>query len=424
MSSAIERAQHLRERHRHEEAVALLHLHLANEPDDAQAYVELAFNHLEMPGQRALANDYILKALGILPDLGHIHALHARILSQLDRPKEALAAADRAIALDPENEFCWVSKGEALLGMSEWKDAEKALTHALELDPDDETASNLLAIALRKQNRLDESNDETSRRLARDPENPISLANAGWSALQSGKIEQAENFFRDSLRIDPECEYARDGLKESFRARSGFYRLFLRWVFFMQRFNEKNQIFIMIGIVIGFRFVRNAVQAINPALLPPLFVLFYLFIFGTWLSSGIANLMILRDRSARLSLDRSEKLDGMVVGGGFMIGLILGLIGLAIGQEVLMLTGAMFMLAAIPSSMCFVDASLKARIVFGGAAILIYLTGTIGIMGYTNITDATLVKHGAGAIIGPILITFVSTWVAMIPSMKKPDPAH
>ena len=134
--------------------------------------------------------------------------------------------------------------------------------------------------------------------------------------------------------------------------------------------------------------------------------------------------MILRDRSARLSLDRSEKLDGMVVGGGFMIGLILGLIGLAIGQEVLMLTGAMFMLAAIPSSMCFVDASLKARIVFGGAAILIYLTGTIGIMGYTNITDATLVKHGAGAIIGPILITFVSTWVAMIPSMKKPDPAH
>lgn len=424
MSSSIERAQHLRERHRHEEAVALLHLHLADEPDDAQAYVELAFNHLEMPGKRSLAVDYILKAIGILPDIGQLHALHARTLNQLDRHKEALAAAERAISLDPENEFCWISKGESLLGLSEWKAAETALDQALRIDPDDATASNLRSIALRKQNRLHESNDETQRRLARDPENPVSLANAGWTALQSGKIEQAETLFRDALRIDPECEYARDGLKESFRARSAFYRLFLRWVFFMQRFNEKNQMFIMIGILIGFRFLRKAVQAINPALLPPLFVLFYLFIFGTWLSSGIANLMILRDKSARLSLDKSEKIDGIVVGGGFMVGLLLCLTGLALGNDVLMLTGAMFMLAAIPSSMCFVNASMKARIIFGGATALIYLTGTLGIIGYSRIPDPTLTSHGAGAIIGPILITFISSWVAMIPSLKKPDPQH
>lgn len=424
MSSSIERARHLRERHRHEEAVALLHLHLADFPDDPQAYVELAFNHLEMPGKRSQAVDHILKAIGILPDIGELHALHARTLNQLDRHKEGLAAAERAISLDPENAFCWVSKGESLLGLSEWKSAEAALDQALRIDPDNTVASNLRSVALRMQNRLDESNEETKRRLARDPENPISLANAGWSALQSGKIEQAENLFRDSLRIDPECEYARDGLKESFRARSGFYRLFLRWVFFMQRFNEKNQIFIMIGIVVGFRFIRTAAQAINPALLPPLFVLFYLFIFGTWLASGLANLMILRDKSARLSLDRSEKIDGMVVGGGFMTGLVLGLTGLAFGQDVMMLVGAMLMLAAIPSSMCFVDASLKARFVFGGAAVLIYLTGTLGIIGYSNIANADLIKHGVGAILGPIFITFISTWLAMIPALKKPDPAH
>ncbi|MES2982765.1 MAG: tetratricopeptide repeat protein [Verrucomicrobiota bacterium] len=424
MSSSLQRAQHLRECHRHEEAVALLHQHLAHEPDDAEAYVELAFNHLQMPGQRVLANDYILKAIGILPDIGHIHALHARILNQLDRFKEGITAAERAIALDPENGFCWVSKGEALIGLSEWKDAEKALIHSLELDPDGETASNLLAIALRMQNRLDESNDETKRRLARDPENPLSLANAGWSALQSGKIEQAENLFRDSLRIDPECEYARDGLKESFRARSAFYRLFLRWVFFMQRFNEKNQMWIMIGIVVGFRFLRKAVQEINPALLPPLFVVFYVFIFGTWLSSGIANLMILRDKSARLSLDRSEKLDGLVVGGGFMLGLILGIFGLTFRQDVMILLGAMLMIAAIPSSMCFTNGSFKGRIVFGIITILVYITGIIGILGFTKIENSSLVEHGIVAIGGPILIAFLSTWIAMLPSLKKSDTEH
>ncbi len=420
----IQRAQHLRECHRHEEAVALLHQYLTNEPDDPQAYVELAFNHLEMPGKRSMAVDYILKAIGILPDVGHLHALHARTLNQLDRHKEALAAAERAIALDPENDFCWVSKGESLLGLSEWKAAEAALDQALQLDPDDTIASNLRSIALRMQNRLDESYDETARRLARDPENPISLANAGWTALQSGKIEQAENLFRDALRIDPECEYARDGLKESFRARSAFYRLFLRWVFFMQRFNEKNQMFIMIGIVIGFRFVRKAVQEINPALLPPLFVLFYLFIFGTWLSSGIANLMILRDKSARLSLDRSEKHDGLIVGGGFMLGLVLGISGLSFQQDELMLLGAMLMLAAIPSSMCFTNASLKGRIVFGMITILVYITGTIGILRFTKIENSSLAEDGVVAIVGPILITFLSTWIAMIPSLKKPDTEH
>jgi tetratricopeptide (TPR) repeat protein len=424
--SSIERAQHLREVHRHEEAVAILHQYLTNEPDDPQAYVELAFNHLEIPGKRALAIDYILKAIGILPDVGQLHALHARTLNQLDRHKEGLAAAERAISLDPENEFCWVSKGESLLGLSEWKAAEAALDHALQIDPDDPAASNLRSIALRMQNRLDESSNETQRRLARDPENPISLANAGWTALQSGDVKKAEELFKSSLSIDPECEYARDGLKESFRARSAFYRLFLRWVFFMQRFNEKNQMFIMIGIVIGFRFVRKAVQEINPAflLLPPLYVLFFLFIFGTWLSSGIANLMILRDRSARLSLDLSEKLDGMIVGGGFLFGLLLCLAGLAIDQDIMILAGAMLMLAAIPSSMCFVNTSLKARIVFGASAALCYLTGTLGIIGYTRIENATLGSHGAGAIIGPILIAFLSTWVAMIPALKKPDPSH
>jgi tetratricopeptide (TPR) repeat protein len=419
MNPSLQRASLLREHRRHEEAVAMLHQHLANDPQDAAAHVELALNRIQMPGQRALAIDDIRRAIALEPDAGHLHALHARILTQLDRPKDALAAAEQAITLDPGDDFCWSAKGEALIALSRWKDAEAALNEALEIDPDSELASNLLAIALRHQNRLDDSNDESMRRLARDPENPVSLANAGWTALHRGKPAEAEKFFLEALRIDPELDFAREGLKESFRARSAFYRLFLRWAFFMQRFSEKNQMWILIGIVIGFRLVRKTVQEINPALLPPLFVVFYLFLFGTWLSTGIANLTILRDKAARLSLDRSEKLDGLFTGGGFLIGFLAGVTGFAIGHTALTLAGAVLMLAAIPTSMFFTNASKLGRVVFGVAAALVYVTGIPGVIAVANIPAATLLSHGAGVIGLPMLITFATTWIAMIPALRK-----
>ena len=419
MNPPLQRASLLREHRRHEEAVAMLHQHLANDPQDAEAHVELALNRLQMPGQRALAIDDIQRAIALAPDAGRLHALHASILTKLDQPKQGLEAADRAITLDPENEFCWLAKGDALASLSRWKDAEAALRQALAIDPDNDPASNLLAIVLRRQNRLEESDSETMRRLARDAEDPFSLANAGWSALQRGQSAEAEKFFLDALRIDPELDYAREGLKESFRARSAFYRVFLRWAFFMQRFSEKNQMWILIGIVIGFRFVRTAVQGINPALLPPLFVLFFLFIFGTWLATGIANLMILRDKSARLSLDRAEKLDGLVVGGGFLAGLVVGFIGMALDHPALTIAGAVLMLAAIPCSMVFTNASNIGRIVFGASAALVYISGTIGVILIARAPEATLFSHGAGAIGIPLLISFATTWISMIPALRK-----
>lgn len=422
MNSPIHRASLLREHRRHEEAVAMLMQYLASDPQDPQAHVELALNRIQIPGQRAMAVDDIRRAIALDPDSGYLHALHSRILCKLDRDKESLDAAEHAIALDPENEFCWLAKGEALAGLSRWKDAETALEQSLALDPDNEYASNMLAIVLRRQNRLEESDRETMSRLSRDAEDPVSLANAGWSALQRGDTAGAEKFFTEALRIDPESEYAREGLKESFRARSAFYRVFLRWAFFMQRFSEQHQMWIMIGIVVAFRFVRKAAQEINPALLPPLFVAFYIFIFGTWLSGGIANLMILRDRLARLSLDRSEVIEGLVVGGGFLLGMLLGIIGLVAGQAVITLSGAVLMLGAIPSSMIFTNASWKGRIVFSAASALVYLTGAFGVFNFASNAGATLTTHGSSALVGPLLLTFLSTWAGMIPSLRKGSP--
>ena len=248
---------------------------------------------------------------------------------------------------------------------------------ALSLDADDETASNLLAHTLRLQNRLDESEDEAKRRLARNPENAFSFANAGWAALQRGDVKGAESHFKESLRIDPEMEYARDGLKQSYRARSAFFRMFLKWSFFMQRFNANNRMAILIGLVIGFKVLRILAASVHPLLVIPVALAYYLFVFGSWLSDGLANFLILRDPVARLSLDRSEKIEGAVIGLFFFGGITALVAGLALTIHPLAVVGGILLIAALPASMVFTNPSIKGRFVFSAVGVAILVLGTV-----------------------------------------------
>jgi tetratricopeptide (TPR) repeat protein len=405
MSTPFIRAQQLRNHRRHEEAVALLHSHLAQSPEDPAA---------------SLALEDARKAGGLEPDEAFPLALQSRILSSLDREKEALPLAESAISLDSDDVFSWNSKTLALCGLQRWKEAEEAARHTLSLDPDDETASNLLAHSLRLQQKLDECENESRRRLARDPENAFSFANAGWAALQRHQVKDAENHFREALRLNPEMEYAKQGLKESFRARSAFYRLFLRWAFFLQRFNEKHRTLIIIGLIFGFRIVRNIAAAIHPLLVIPVVLIYYLFLFGTWLAGGLANFLILRDPIARMSLDRGEKVEGLAVGTLFLGGLLLMIGGVASGFMPLAIAGVTMMVAAIPATLVFTNPSILGRAIFGCAMVAILGLGTMVVLDQAAHPTQKVGSGESGAMMGAaIMIALATTWVSMVPALRK-----
>lgn len=424
MSAAFTRARMLRQHRRHEEAVALLLGHLAQEPDDPAAYLELALNRSEIPGAKKLALEDAKKATGLLPEHAFPLALQSNILSSLDREKEALPLAESAITLDPEDTYAWNAKTVALCGLSRWKEAEDNARRTLELDPDDETASNLLAHALRLQNKLEESSHESRRRLERDPENAFSFSNAGWAALQRRQVQEAENLFKEALRLDPELAHAKAGLKESYKARSGFYRLFLRWAFFMQRFNEKNRVFILIALVVGFRVVRGIAAAIHPLLVIPVVLVYYVFLFGTWLSSGIANLLILKDPVARMSLDPGEKAEGVVVGVLFVGGLALLTGGMAAGMIPLAVIGVTMMVAAIPSTLVFTNESRKGQLLFGGFMIAILGLGTFLALDLAAHPGQSIGGgNSSSAMMIAILLAVATTWLSAVPSLRQVKPA-
>ncbi|QTN31013.1 tetratricopeptide repeat protein [Akkermansiaceae bacterium] len=419
MSAAFTRAQLLRERGRHEEAVAILLSHLAHHPEDPAAFIELALNRMEIPGQMKLALGDARSATGLLPGLAFPLALQSRILTHLNKAKEALALAESAIALEPDSDYAWNSKCVALIDLTRWKDAEEAARKALEIDPDDEMGSNLLAHVLRMQNRLDESEEESSRRLARDPENAFSFATAGWAALQRGDIKGAEEKFRESLRIDPEMGYAREGLKESFRARSAFFRLFLKWSFFLQKFSESNRTLIIISLIIGFRVLRTLAAGIHPLLVVLVVFAYYLFVFGSWLSSGLANFFLLRDPVARMSLDRMEKIEGMAIAALFFGGTSSVLVGFTMPMMPLAAAGCALLAAAIPASMVFTNPSRKGTAVFALITAAIFIAGAGLTAEVIAHPENGLMKHRAGNLFTTMIVLCAgASWLGMARSLR------
>jgi len=423
MSPDFTRAQLLRERGRHEEAVAMLLAHLAHHPEDPAAFLELALNRSEIPGQGKLALEDARTATGLVPGSPYPLALQSRILSELERHKEALLLAESAIALDPESVYAWNAKCLALIGLSRWKEAEACARIALGLDADDESASNLLSLTLRLQNRLDESEEESRRRLERNPENAFSFTNSGWAALQRGEIKEAENHFKEALRINPQMEYARDGLKQSYRARSAFFRVFLKWSFFLQRFSANNRFAIAIGLIFGFRILRALAASVHPLLVIPVALAYFIFVFGSWLSNGLANFFLLRDPVARLSLDRGEKIEGAAMGLLFFGGLLALVVGFPLEIHPLGILGGVMMIATLPVSMIFTNPARLGQIVFGLISMMILVSGVIMSVDVAAHPARDMFEGTAGLCFSIIILLGVgATWLGMIPALRRTKP--
>jgi tetratricopeptide (TPR) repeat protein len=424
MSVHLQHARHLRERKRHDEAIAALHQHLAGDPDDFSGHFELALTRFSEGGNYAAALADVDRAIALEPEAPHAHAVRSAILNALERHKDALTGADEARRLDPEMSFAWYCRGNALLGLHQLADAEEAARKALALDPDDASASNLLSTVLRLQRRFSEAEVEIERHLARDPENAWTFATSGWTALHQGQRKKAEDLFRESLRLDPELEHARLGLREAYKARSVLYRLFLRWVFFLQSYSAKSQWLIVIGLYIAYRFGRAVLAAIHPLAAVPLIVAYLLFCFGAWLANGLGHFLLLKDPLARLTLSPSEKRDGLLVGGLFFGGMILLIAGVSVLPIGFAFLGGALMGAAVPGGMVFDNSSTKGRLLFGAITLVIITCGALLCHHMWGLApNEKLINEDSGPYFTLALILIMATtWIGGIRSLRQATP--
>ncbi|MEM7393077.1 MAG: tetratricopeptide repeat protein, partial [Verrucomicrobiota bacterium] len=285
----------------------------------------------------------IRQALSSFPDDGYLHALMAQCLDQQKRYDEALAEAGEAVHLDPDNPLAhytlaWIHEScddleaahtsidEAIridpddpdyYGLKsslharrqEWEACHDGAVTGLSLDPEHEVCNNFRAMALIKLDRGEQADAGLEAVLTHNPNSSYSHATTGWSRLEQGDHRQAMTHFKEALRLDPENEWARDGIVTALKSGNPLYRLMLKWGFWMMRFNEKTRMTIL-GFLIVVFFFGPALGNLFPVLKPvigPLRAIYQIFALLTWFADPFFEMLLLLNRNGRLVLTASEK---------------------------------------------------------------------------------------------------------------------
>ncbi len=93
-----------------------------------------------------------------------------------------------------------------------------------------------------------------------NPNNPNTHANLGWALLHKGEHEKAMIHFREALRLDPELQWAQQGIVEALKARHFIYRVMLKYFLWMSRLGSRAQWGVILGAYFGHRVFRNIAQ--------------------------------------------------------------------------------------------------------------------------------------------------------------------
>jgi Flp pilus assembly protein TadD len=177
---------------------------VADPMDDVDEALTLAVHYLEIGnGREALA---ALDRLGgaALEDPGY-WLLRTTALRQLDRPDEAVDAARKGLALEPDEVSLLDSLAVAELDRDNLVEAERALRAALKQEPTDADLHAHLALTLARDHRVDEAWAAVNRALALEPDSESALRIRVQVAFLGDYHESSiRSFAAELLRVEPE----------------------------------------------------------------------------------------------------------------------------------------------------------------------------------------------------------------------------
>lgn len=323
MSVHLTRAQLLLQQSRPADAEHEAGLAVAQAPGQPHAYALLALSRLEQD-KREPALEAARTAVGLAPDSSYFHHVHALILHRIGRNKESLVAVQDAIRLAPESEDNFSLLSSIQLGLGDWPAALAAAEQALALNPEDNRAANFRAMALVRLNRQAEAMQTVESALERNPESAFSHANQGWNCLHRNDPRRAQVHFREALRLDPELDYARDGMLEALKARNWIYRGMLAYFLWMGRLAARYQWGIVLATYFGSRFLTQAAFD-HPEYRWFWWIVlggFYGFVYLTWTAQPMFNLLLRLDRFGRHALSAEKRVASNWFGPFFFAALV------------------------------------------------------------------------------------------------------
>lgn len=315
MEQLANRAEILLEQGRYKEAEEVLSELLHQNPNHPFVLSMCARAAIGL-NQADKALELVETAIGIAPEIDYFFYLKANILVHLERFDDAENSLQEAINIDPskaESHALWAA---IKLVRKQYTTALEMANKALELDAENLQALNTRSTALLKLNRKEESYKTIADALQEDPNDADTHANVGWNLLEAGDHKKALEHFKESLSYDPNNRNAQVGMMNAIKAKYLVFRWFLKYAFWIQNLTAKYQWFVIIGVYVGFRMLRNLANN-NEALQPflnPLLMALTIIAFSTWIIKPVSNLFLRLNPYGKYLLNQQEKMSSNLVG--------------------------------------------------------------------------------------------------------------
>jgi Flp pilus assembly protein TadD len=382
------------------------------------------------------------------PENDEALSLLARIKMDTGKPAEALTLIEKALSLDPEEDYYLYLKSFAFYHLNRLEEATKAVNEAiafnpwqpgyyslysfiliqnrhfdlalqkanegLAIDAEDVNCLNARTQALIKLNRSSEAFETIQNTLAADPENDYSHTNAGFSFLEKGKHKQAAGHFREALRINPANMHARDGMKEALRSKIAPYRWLLQYEYWLQNKGKNMRVIFVLGLFFGIRFLLAAATSVPKPLAILIYIIFGLYllmVIVSWLIKPIANLFLTFHPEGKYAVTESEKIISYTVISSLLAGIVCFVVYSLTPDDdgKWIMTGFLFASLALPFSYIrypLSNFSKSTKQWIGLSTIF------LGVLAITGTAIMPLLGFGAAMVViyGPVWV--IGTWVA------------
>lgn len=324
----LERADLLLSQGRPKEAEAWVKKVLEAEPENDYALSVLARCFLNSK-QYDKGIEVIKQAISIDPEIPHYYYLAAFGYYQKNERSSAVSYLNKAIELNSYYAEYFGLLAFIHIDENDFKQALSKADEGLAIDAGNITCLNARSTALNKLRMTDDAITTMQDALAQDPDNEFTHATVGWNYLEKGKHKDAANHFREALRIDPNYQNARTGLKEALKSKIAPYRWLLQYSFWLRNKGKKFRWIFLIGILAFVQFVYQY-QERNPGFKNTGIVI--LCIYGafaavSWIINPLANTFLLVSREGKYALSKSERLNAI----SFLICLLAGIVVITTG---------------------------------------------------------------------------------------------
>ena len=206
-------AQALRQLGRRDEALEQLRKAIALEPEKAALYRGRALTRLERDDRTPSEVDMVIHDLEESARLeppgsraaADDHARRGRLLLRLARPREALAAADAALAIAPDLADAHLVRIAILLDQDRHDQVIAACNAALAKGPPSAVLHLYRGLGRTGRHDFPGAIDDYTRALVLHPDNRAEIhLYRGWAYLLANAVELALNDFEEVIRLDPD----------------------------------------------------------------------------------------------------------------------------------------------------------------------------------------------------------------------------